>query len=235
MKTFYILVVLLLISGCIDNKNESLSKTTTPAATITETVVATDVATPAAIATDVATPAASVNETESVKDTETVVATDVATPAAIATDVATPAASVNETESVRDIVQYDIGQSTDNGNTKIVLNGIRFAESIGDTKIMPEPGSKFLIVNVSIENIGNESSLYYKDQFVILDEGGDMEMIYAVDILGSSNLFHRFDGENIKPGEERKGELAYQVPKNAKGLKLKFEYSDSTSEIFSLN
>lgn len=161
--------------------------------------------------------------------------------------IVTPTATVNivyedipSTTPTVTIQIYNIGQSINNGNTRMTLNSIRYTKVIGDENdesniIRAEFGNQFLIMNITIENTGQDNSLsYVGNQFTILDSDEDIETIYEEDIATSSNLPKYFNGENIPPGIKKQGEIAFQVPENVKGLKLRFEYmSESSEEVFS--
>ena len=94
---------------------------------------------------------------------------------------------------------------------------------------MADPGKQYLIIDITIENIGKDKNLSYSgDQFIILDSDEVIEISYGEDV-SSLELEKHFNGDNISPGEKRQGELSFQVPEGAKGLLLKFEYSPESS------
>lgn len=131
---------------------------------------------------------------------------------------------------------YNIGQSVSSGDTKMTLNNIRYTNTIDEKKSVSKAGigNKFLIIDLSIENMARDENLSYPgSQFIILDSDETIETIYEEDINASSNLIKYFNGKDISPGVKRQGELAFQVPENAKGLKLRFEYiSESSEDVF---
>lgn len=114
---------------------------------------------------------------------------------------------------------YNIGQSVSDDNTKMILNGVRYTEVINEARA--ESGNQFLIINITIENIGNKNLSYNGSQFTMLSF--DEQYIYEEDIL-SSELMTHFNGDNILPGNKTQGELVFQIPEETKDLKLKFEY-----------
>lgn len=221
MKPLFYIMILILLSGCLDNKGDI----STPIPTVTAVSPIVTITEPITTETTEDIP----EPTDTITTTETPIETPIVT--------STPKPIITATEVVptptTDVVQYNIGQSVNNGKTKITINSMRFSEKIGDNS--SNSGNQFLIINITIENIGSGDLSYSAHQFVILDTDEDIETIYQVDESILSNLPNMFNGENIKPGDKRQGEFAYNVPNNAKGLKLKFEYSDLTSEFFSLN
>jgi len=174
--------------------------------------------------------------TETTKETQEPTETVTITEKPIITNIPEPVDITNTEEvpgQITGVTQYSIGQSANNGQTKITLNDMRFSKTIKNNKA--SPGNQFLIINLTIENIGNGDLSYSAHQFIILETYADIETIYQVDEPASSILSNLFNGENIKRGDKRQGEFVYRVPNDARGLVLKFEYSDLTSEFFLLN
>ncbi|NJD76375.1 MAG: DUF4352 domain-containing protein [Candidatus Methanoperedens sp.] len=131
---------------------------------------------------------------------------------------------------------YGIGDSTNDGNTSITVNGIRYARVIdekndGTDGARPELFGNFLILNVTIENINPDKDFSYPGyQFYILADG----QIYGEDESASKLLANQFNGTHIVPGERRIGELAFQVPEKSNDLKLRFEYTYESAGGFRL-
>lgn len=136
---------------------------------------------------------------------------------------------IEETE----IPVHNIGQSVSDNSTKMTLNSVRRAQMIGSTKT--ESGKQFLILNITIENISPDKNFSYPgSQFIVLGLEGGIEVIYEMNELPLLKLEKPFNGENIAPGNKRQGEIVFEVPENAKGLKLRFEYSPDSSGEFRL-
>ena len=137
------------------------------------------------------------------------------------------------------IPTHNIGESANDNNTKITLNGVRYAKSINNTR--SEEGNQFVIINITIENIGVDDSItYIWPQFTLISSGAREGMPNDIDEVASEQLTTPFNGEDIGPGNKRQGELAFQIPEDAKDLKLRFEYSPDSSkggelEIFKLS
>ena len=142
---------------------------------------------------------------------------------------------------------HGIGRSINDGDTKMTLNRVRYTKTIHEKNNLSsvsaaEAGNQFIIINITIENIGIDKKLQYPvSQFIILDTDENIEKSpYEVDVVASSNLKEYFNGDSIRPGDKRQGELAFQVPEGEKGLHLRFEYSPdsskgSTLEFFTLD
>ncbi len=127
---------------------------------------------------------------------------------------------------------HDIGQSVSDGNSRMTLNNVRYTQEINEKKnesgaVKAESGRQFLIINITIENISPDKNMSYNGyQFLILDSNG---YIYEEDVSASKQLAKGFNGNKMAPGDRREGELSFQIPANAIGLKLRFEYSPESS------
>lgn len=137
------------------------------------------------------------------------------------------------------ISTHNIGESVNDNNTKITLNGVRYTKNIDDAR--SEGGNQFVIINVTIENIGADKNItYIWPQFTLISSGAREGMPNDIDEAASEQLAIPLNGEDIIPGDTRQGELAFQIPEDAKDLKLRFEYSPDSSkggelEIFKLD
>lgn len=131
---------------------------------------------------------------------------------------------------------YDIGDSTNDGNTSITVNGVRYARVIdekndGSGGARAELFGNFLILNITIENMSPYKDFSYPGyQLYILADG----QIYGEDEPASKLLANQFNGTRIAPAERRTGELAFQVPDKSNDLKLRFEYTYESAGGFRL-
>lgn len=216
MKTKFVLfaisMLIIVISGCVNNEPGSIS---TPVSTETPITV---------------------EETTTVQETEPSILIITATPTPVI-----PTVTITESPTITStpVAQiYNVGKSVSNADTEMTLNSIRYTKAINSKNA--DTGKQFLIIDVTIENIDTSKKLSYSgDQFVVLDSDEDMERIYG-EYVSSFELTKHFNGVNISSGEKRQGELSFQVPEGAKGLQLKFEYSPessggSQSEFFALD
>jgi hypothetical protein len=112
-----------------------------------------------------------------------------------------------------------------NINVQFTVNGIR--EHQGKGVITPAPGNNWIVVSTTIANKGQEAKTYSVVSFELIDSKNKQ---YDVDLLaGASDDIKSPTGE-LKPGDERRGEVAFEVPENAKGLKLLFKANTSECE-----
>lgn len=130
------------------------------------------------------------------------------------------------------IQTHIIGQAVSDGNSRMMLNNVRYTQVIDEKKnesgvVKSESGKQFLIINITIENISPNKNMSYNGyQFIMLDSRG---VIYEEDSTASEQLEKQFNGNDMVPGDKREGELSFQIPVEAKGLRLRFEYSQESS------
>ena len=107
----------------------------------------------------------------------------------------------------------EIGKSIKLGKYQFTVNGIR--ESAGDTISQPKPDHKFLLIDATVENQGEKkepvSSVFL---FALSDSTKkEYERVITTDAQGSLD-------SNLDPGKQLRGEIAFEVPNDAKGLLL---------------
>ena len=110
-----------------------------------------------------------------------------------------------------------IGIKNQNLNLQFKVNGIR--EHPGKGVIKPNQGQKWILVDTTIANQGKEAKTFSLVSFELMDSENKQ---YEVALLaGALDDVNSPTGE-IKPGEELQGELVFEVPQKAQGLKLIF-------------
>ena len=107
----------------------------------------------------------------------------------------------------------EIGKSIKLGKYQFTVNGIR--ESAGDTISQPKPDHKFLLIDATVENQGEKkepvSSVFL---FALSDSTKKLyDRVITTDAKGSLD-------SNLDPGKQLRGEIAFEVPNDAKGLLL---------------
>ena len=86
----------------------------------------------------------------------------------------------------------------------------------------PKEGYQFLILDLTIENLQTDqtstiSSLLFFD---VSDDDG-----YSYDYsLGTAYLDRKFEDGDLLPGMKKRGNVAFEVPKNPNGLKFAFKF-----------
>jgi hypothetical protein len=131
-------------------------------------------------------------------------------------EAATPEAGATP-ESGGGAVTGNVGEPTDIGWAKFTLNKVSRASS---GNIDPSAGNEYVIVNVTIENVGSEddkpiSSLLMLKMVDTAEKEYQWALGAKVDLLDSKQT-------NLKKGDKVTGEVGYEVPKGKTGLVLKF-------------
>lgn len=104
-----------------------------------------------------------------------------------------------------------------NLNMTLTVNGTR--EHQGKRVLKPNTGNKWILVDTTIINQGQKPSILPVVAFQVVDNA-DKE--YEVALLASALEDVKSPTGEIKPGSEKRGEVAFEVPQKAKGLKLVF-------------
>lgn len=112
-----------------------------------------------------------------------------------------------------------------NPSLELTVNGIR--EHQGQGVIQPNRGNKWIVVSTTIANKGAEPTTLSIVSFEVVD---NKNKPYEVALLASALEDVKSPSGEIKPGEERRGEVTFEVPEGAKGLKLLFKPNISECE-----
>jgi|GEM_PF-5150269 len=175
---------------------------------------------PIATPTATGTPTPIASPTSTVSPTPTATATGTPTPTTspplTATVSPTPLASTpSPTQSPIQLPTQTAvpGQPIILGKYQFTVNGLR--QSPGDLVTKPEKEEKFLVFDVTVENKTQTtetiSSFFL---FQLMDsQGQEYERAITSELKGSLD-------KNLAPGKTLKGEVAFKVPKNVKGLLL---------------
>jgi len=141
-------------------------------------------------------------------------ATNTGTPAAspsLTTAASPPAGSKQPTQLPSPSV--DIGKPIKLGKYQFTVNGVR--ESAGDEISKPKQGQKFLMIDATVENQGEKREAISSITLFTLSDSNNKkyERVITTDAKGSLD-------SNLDPGKSLKGEIAFEVPKDAKNLQL---------------
>jgi hypothetical protein len=114
---------------------------------------------------------------------------------------------------------YNIGDVIAMGTTNVTVNEVLYPA--GDEFNKPNAGFKFLVVDLTIENLSTTAiSVSSLLQMSVKDSSSqkyDVDLMASVASGGSSP-----EGE-IAPGEKLRGQVGFQVPENATGLVFVFD------------
>jgi hypothetical protein len=118
-----------------------------------------------------------------------------------------------------------IGTTQKLGDAEVTVHGVRGTS--GDELFQPDPGNKYVIVDVSAKNVGdNPYNLSSILQCGMRDSSGrNYTITIGPDTTGS------FDG-TMQVGATIRGEVAFEVPTSATGLTFIFEQALGTGQAF---
>lgn len=108
-----------------------------------------------------------------------------------------------------------IGDPVRDGKFEFTVTKIRKGvDSIGDQYLGTKAQGQFVLVSVTVKNIGDEPQSFFGDNQYLFDAGGrkySADSEAAVYLDDSKSLY-----EEINPGNEVKGTVIFDVPKDAK-------------------
>ncbi|MFA0822358.1 MAG: DUF4352 domain-containing protein [Methanomethylovorans sp.] len=133
---------------------------------------------------------------------------------------------------------YKVGDVVTDGKTNFVVNGMKTASKIDEKNnefsvAEAQPGYEYMILDVTIENIGSETVSYSPTiNFKVLDSSG---YSYTEDFTAETALAKPLDGNNVVPGGKCRGEVPYLVPGDAQGLQLQFSFEAFGNNVATIN
>lgn len=113
-----------------------------------------------------------------------------------------------------------------NLNLEFTVNSIR--EHQGKGVIKPNQGQKWILVNTKILNKGQKPQIISVVSFGLID--GKNHQYEVALLAGALDDVESATGQ-INPGKEIQGEVAFEVPKKAKKLKLIFKPNSINCEV----
>jgi hypothetical protein len=144
----------------------------------------------------------------------------------------TPAATPSPTPTFP-TQPLSIGQSASDGKGKLTLNSITFREKMGDPTPSYAIGKKYLIVDITYENLQrNVSTEIDLTRMAVKDAGG-----YAFDQVEDVTLEKPFSvyGKTVPAQENRTGNLLFVVPPEATFLKFSFDFGEQKIALFQIS
>ena len=108
---------------------------------------------------------------------------------------------------------------TDNNlDLQLTVNGTRNHQGKGVVK--PNKGQKWIVVDTTIANQGQQPQIIALSGFKLIDS---QNKLYDVALLGGALDDIQSPTGEIKPGDKQSGEVVFEVPESAKGLRLVFQ------------
>lgn len=106
-----------------------------------------------------------------------------------------------------------IGETVSLGKYKFTVNGVR--DAVGDSISKPKPGKKYLIINATIENQSLKQEPLSSIFLFALTDTADKKYKRVITTEAKGNL-----DSNLDPAKKLQGEIAFEVPQDAKNLVL---------------
>jgi len=125
-----------------------------------------------------------------------------------------------------------IGQSASDGKGKLTLNSITFKEKMGDPTPSYAIGKKYMIVDITYENLQrNVTTDIDVTRMAVKDAGG-----YAFDQVTDVTLEKPFYvyGTTIPAQENRTGNMLFVVPPEATFLKFSYDFGEQKIAVFQI-
>ncbi len=115
-----------------------------------------------------------------------------------------------------EVKTFKIGDSVKAGNLIFTVNSTR--TDAGGEFIKPDEGKIYYIIDVTVENTGDEpESVSSLMMFKLIDSDG-----YNYSVTFGPETKGQLDGE-VSTGKKMRGELVYEIPENSSGLELQID------------
>lgn len=112
---------------------------------------------------------------------------------------------------------FSVGDIIEIGDEKLIVHGVNdYQESY--EWLAPEPGKKYVAVEVSLENIGTGDINYHPEEFQLKDDQG-----YSFNISYIGKRTPSFDPGTLTSGQTVRGYITFQVLNDAGPLELNFK------------
>lgn len=122
-------------------------------------------------------------------------------------------------EKKEQVKVYKVGDVVPVEKFEYKVNSIKTAKKIGNEFMNKTTNGQFLIINVTIKNNDKEARIIDTSLFKIIDsQGREFEPLADGDVYVNENT--SFFLEEVNPNLSRTGNIVFEMPKDAKGLKL---------------
>jgi len=141
----------------------------------------------------------------------------------VTVDLAEQAASIADLSQTLRVDIHDVGEQVTHDGISVTVNSVEFRESLGRFAQADE-GNEFAVVNITTTNdTDEEQSLSTLLQMKVKDGTG---VSASPSITGMSSLDRGYnEGQPLASGESRRGEVPYEVGKDASPLYWTFEFT----------
>lgn len=112
--------------------------------------------------------------------------------------------------------EFKKGETATFGQFEVKVNSVKRDYTPEDSYVTVGEGKEFIVVNVTVKNVGSESK-YISSYDLKLSEAG------VADSASYFDVDPAFDGGDVSPGASTSGNIMYEVTKGTTDLKLQYE------------
>lgn len=134
----------------------------------------------------------------------------------------------SDSNSGEEVSTYEFGESINIGGFEYVFEDYRTTSSVGGEFVSEDADGVFFVLDVRIENVGNEPKYFSSDYVKIVDSEG---RTFTTDTDGMVYVDDSVTFEEMQPGLEKEGKLVYDIPEDVKGH-LRVEDDSTFSDDF---
>lgn len=132
----------------------------------------------------------------------------------------TPKETASPSEIEKEIKTANIGEKIIVDDISYMVNNVKTFVTLGNY-FKEKADGVFYVIDLTIENIGKETQNIFSSRFKLIDDQG---RIFDEDSEAKYKLNNPIDfGEQIHPNLPIKGTIVFDLPKDAKGLKLEIK------------
>lgn len=140
--------------------------------------------------------------------------------------------SGSQSDKAEEKTEFKVGETATFDDKSITVTDVQRNYDTGNQFAQPESGKEFVIVTVKITNNSDSTLDYNTFEFKMQDSNG-VQQNEAITALSEGKL----NSGSLAKGGKVTGKLAYEVPKDDKGLKLlyqNFSFFDNKAITFNL-
>ncbi|MGB9176685.1 MAG: DUF4352 domain-containing protein [Methanoregula sp.] len=112
----------------------------------------------------------------------------------------------------------------------MTVNSFTFKDKLSDPIPSYAIGKKYLIVDITYENVQQNATADTDTSGMLVTDGGG----YIFEPASDSVLENPFNGKSVLPQESRTGNMVYIVPPEATFLKLQYNFGNQSIAKFQL-
>lgn len=124
---------------------------------------------------------------------------------------------------------FHVGDTVSDGVTNITLNGLRYTTAIneGHSLLQADYGYKYIILDITLEIVQPGEERYYGqgNSFRVVDSEGYIYTNHRAEYEALKRPLA--SAQNLTYGDKLRGELSFEIPENAVGLRFKFQIHEN--------